>query len=149
MSSSQKKERQALGLLEQPGGQLKKPRGLRLRGFCLPGLLLAHRIEEAPVARGMLYLVEQELHGLYRVQGLEHLAEYPDPVELFLGKEQGFFPRAGLVEVDGREYPLLGELPVEDDFHVAGSLELLEYDLVHAAARVDKGRRHDGEAPAP
>src|SRR3989304_6026448 len=124
------------------GGEIKKAPA------SLPGLLLAHRIEEAPVARGMLYLVEQELHGLYRVQGLEHLAEYPDPVELFLGKEQVFFPRAGLVEVDGREYPPLGELPVEDDFHVAGSLELLEYDLVHAAARVDKGRRHDGEAPA-
>src|SRR3990170_4764010 len=112
------------------------------------GLLSAHRIEEAPVARGMLYLVEQELHGLYRVQWLEHLAEYPDPVELFLGKEQVLFPRAGLVEVDGREYPSLGELPVEDDFHVAGSLELLEYDLVHTAARVDKGRCHDGETPA-
>src|SRR3972149_6660457 len=57
------------------------------------GLLSAHRIEEAPVARGMLYLVE-------------------------------------------------------DDLHVAGSLELLEYDLVHTAARVDKGRCHDGETPA-
>src|SRR3989304_341730 len=55
------------------------------------GLLSAHRIEEAPVARGMLYLVEQELHGLYRVQWLGAPSGCPDALVLYLWKEQVFF----------------------------------------------------------
>ena len=32
------------------------------------------------------------------------------------------------------------------ELHVAGSFELLKDDIVHAAARIDQGRGHDGEA---
>ncbi len=37
---------------------------------------------------------------------------------------------------------------VEDQLHVPGALELLEDDLVHAAARVDERGGQDGEAAA-
>src|SRR3972149_3636599 len=96
----------------------------------------------------MLHLVEQELHRLDGVQGLEHLPQYPYPVELFLREEQVFLPRAGLVQVYGREYSSFSQLPVEDDFHVAGSLELFEYDLVHTASGLDEGGGDDGQATA-
>ena len=52
------------------------------------------------------------------------------------------------VDVDGREDALVGQLAVEADLHVAGALELLEDDLVHARAGVDQRRGEDGERAA-
>ena len=44
------------------------------------------------------------------------------------------------MSIDGND-ALVGELPIEVDFHVAGALELLEDDVVHARAGVDERRR--------
>src|SRR5690606_20236025 len=55
--------------------------------------------------------------------------------------------RRGL-HVDGREHPAGGEAPVELELHVPGALELLEDDLVHAAAGLDERRGEDREAAA-
>src|SRR4029450_11133808 len=56
-----------------------------------------------------------------------------------------FVARASLLNVDRREDTLVGELPVEMDFHVAGALELLEDHVVHARAGVDERGRDDRE----
>src|SRR3546814_1498944 len=47
-----------------------------------------------------------------------------------------------------RSGALVGQLAVEHDFRVTGALELLEDDLVHAAAGVDEGCRDDGQRAA-
>ena len=43
---------------------------------------------------------------------------------------------------------LSANLAVEDDFRIAGALELLEDHLVHAASRIDQRRRDDGQRAA-
>ena len=59
-----------------------------------------------------------------------------------------FLTSAALLEIDRREHALVGELPVEMDFHVAGPFELLEDDVVHARAGVDERRGDDRERTA-
>ena len=55
------------------------------------------------------------------------------------GVEQLFFAaRARLRDVDRRPDAAVGQLAVEHQLHVAGALELLEDQLVHAAAGVDQ-----------
>src|SRR3972149_3160204 len=130
------------------GFTLSTPVGSAPLGQPRPCALLAHGIKEVLVARGVLDLVEEELHALYGVQGLEDFPQYPDPVELFLGQQQILFSRPRFVQVYGGEDPPLREFPVEDYLHVARALELLEYHLVHPGARVYEGGGYDGEAPA-
>ena len=52
-------------------------------------------------------------------------------------------------DVDGRVDPPLGQLAAQDEFAVAGALELLEDDLIHLGAGVHQRRGDDGERPAP
>src|SRR5499426_1433967 len=114
-----------------------------------PGLAhRMHRGQELLVRLGELELVQQELHPLDRVELGERLAKEPDLLQLVLLEEQLFLPRARLLDVDGREAPLVHQPAVEMDLHVAGTLELLEDDVVHPAAGVDDGRRHDRERAA-
>ncbi len=76
---------------------------------------------------------------------VEQLPEDPDaPEHLVLG-EQLLLAGAGLVDVEAREDAPLHELPVEVDLRVAGPLELLEDDLVHARPGVDERGGDDGE----
>src|ERR1043165_4468828 len=72
-----------------------------------------HRVQELRVAARLLELLDQELHRLHRRQRREHLAQNPDAVELRLLQKQLFLARARLVDVDGREDALVGELAVE------------------------------------
>ena len=92
-------------------------------------------------------LIEQ-FHGFDGRERVEHLAQDPDALQVFLGDEQLFLTRAGALNVDGREDALVDELAVEDDFHVAGALELFEDDFVHARAGVDERGGDDGERAA-
>ena len=46
-------------------------------------------------------------------------------------------PGTGLVDVDGRPDALIGAFLAQSQVHVAGALEFLEDDFVHAAAGVD------------
>src|SRR4029079_13481411 len=55
---------------------------------------------------------------------------------------------ARALDVDRREDALLGELPVEDELRVAGALELLVNDVIHARAGVDQARPDDREGAA-
>src|SRR5512140_3799513 len=91
-----------------------------------------HRTEKLLVRLGLLQALEEQLHRLDRRQRVEHLAQDPDAVELALLDEELLLARAALVEVDRREDAPVDELAVEVDLHVAGPLELLEDDVVHA-----------------
>ncbi len=62
-----------------------------------------------------------------------------------LGMSSSSFTRAGTLNVDSREHALVHKLAVQDDFHVAGALELFEDDLVHARAGIDQRGGDDGE----
>jgi hypothetical protein len=53
-----------------------------------------------------------------------------------------------LGDVDRREGALVGDLAVEDDFRIAGALELFEDHFVHAAAGIDQRGGDDGQRAA-
>ena len=55
---------------------------------------------------------------------------------------------AGAQDVDSRENPLLGQLPVQHELHVARTLELLVNHVVHTASGVHQSRGQDGQASA-
>ena len=50
--------------------------------------------------------------------------------------------------IDSRKDAAFGQLPVEYQFHIAGSLELLVDHVIHAAAGIDQHRGDDGQATA-
>ena len=50
--------------------------------------------------------------------------------------------------IDGRKNAPLREPAVQHEFHVAGALELLVDNIVHAAAGLDERRRQDRETAA-
>jgi len=105
-------------------------------------------VEEFLVVAGFGQLVGEEFHGFDGRQGVEDAAENPGALEVFLGDEQLFLAGAGALDVDGGEDALVDQLAVEDDFHVAGALELFEDDFVHAGASIDEGGGDDGERAA-
>ena len=55
---------------------------------------------------------------------------------------------AGCYDVDGGEDALVGKRAVKLELHIACTLELLEDNLVHLAARIYQGRGNDGERTA-
>ena len=63
-------------------------------------------------------------------------------------KKEVFSPCSGFNDIDSREHSSLLELPVEDQFHVARTLELLIDNVVHFAARIDQSSRKNGKASA-
>src|SRR5439155_19910879 len=65
-----------------------------------------------------------------------------------LVEEQLFAPRPTSRNVNGRIDALLGQTPVEPQLPVAGTLELLEDHLVHAAPGVHEAGRDDRQATA-
>src|SRR3972149_1842195 len=98
--------------------------------------------------------IEQALRGLGgvgRVGGEHggHAPDEPDVAQRLRVEEQLLAAGAAAGDVDGGEDAPLGEAAVEVQLHVAGALELLVDDLVHAAAGVDEAGGDDREAGAP
>ena len=63
-------------------------------------------------------------------------------------KQQIFATRAACNRVDCRENASVGQRAVELELHIARAFELLENDLVHLRARLDKRGSQNGEAAA-
>ena len=80
--------------------------------------------------------------------GLSTLRSTQTRLQLALGHQQLFLAGARLVDVDRREDALVHQLAVEMDLAVAGALELLEDDVVHAAAGVDQRGGDDRQRAA-
>ena len=71
-----------------------------------------------------------------------------DALELLGRDEQFLAPGPALEDVDGGVDPAVRELAREDEFHVAGALELLEDHVVHPRAGVHERGADDGERAA-
>src|SRR3954468_386735 len=108
-------------------------------------LQLVHVGEEFGVVANLLETADKEFHCFSGRQRIEHFAEDPDSLKVFLGDEELFLTGSRALDVDGREDTLVDELAIKDDFHVAGALELFEDHFVHAGPGVDEGSGNDGE----
>src|SRR5512143_2598019 len=86
--------------------------------------------QELDVGLVLLELLQEELDRLLLVERAEHPAKRPGDLERVRREQDFLAARPGGVDVDGREDPLVGEVPAELELHVAGALELLEDDLV-------------------
>ncbi len=86
-----------------------------------------------------LEIGKKNLHGLDRRKLRKLAAQEGDALEFLRVIEQFLAPGGGIEDMDRGENPLLGKAAVEVQLHVAGALELLEDDLVHAALGLDEG----------
>src|SRR3954470_22879076 len=119
------------------------------------GLLLALDVgglldleQEVVVVAGRLHLLQEQLKRLLHVQRVEDAAKLPGDLQLLRRHQDLFLAGARRVDVHRGEDPLVRELAVELELHVAGALELLEDDLVHARAGLDERRGEDRQRPA-
>src|SRR5215471_1077186 len=112
------------------------------------GGLLTHRRQKIRIGFGLLQPFEDKLHLLDRRKRVEHAAQYPDSVEVFLRYQQLFLARAGFLQVDRWEDALVRELAVEMYFEVASAFELFEDHVVHSASGFDQGRGDDRQGAA-
>src|SRR5690625_1205487 len=66
-------------------------------------------------------------------------------MQLRLIEEEILASSARSVDIDRGEDPLVSDMAIEDDLHIACPLELLEDDFIHPRARLDEGGRDDSE----
>src|SRR5579859_8260178 len=107
-----------------------------------------HRTQKFRVGLRFCEAAKQKLHGFDGRERAQNFAEDPNAAELVRREEQLVLTSAGALNVNGREDALIGEAAVEIDFHVAGTFELLEDDIVHAAAGVNQSGGDNGERAA-
>src|SRR6059036_106758 len=105
-----------------------------------------HGVQEILVRLGTPHFVYQKFHGLHGPQRAQDLAEDPHLVQSLAVHQQLFLAGARGRYFDRREDPLVGQAPIQMDFHVPGPLELLEDHVVHAAAGVHDRRCYDRQA---
>ncbi|VTR70663.1 conserved hypothetical protein [Desulfosarcina cetonica] len=96
-----------------------------------------HGIQELAIILGSVHFFKQKFEAIRRIQGGEEFAQDPDPVQGIFIEQQFFLAGAGFLDVDGREDSLVGQAAIQLDLHVAGALELLEDDFVHARTGID------------
>src|SRR5690606_18879048 len=78
--------------------------------------------EELDVALGLLQLAQHEFETLLAFESGQQATQFPHDGEFVLRHEQFLAPRAGRLDVDGREDALVGKLAPQTQFPVAGSL---------------------------
>src|SRR5450759_4759607 len=104
---------------------------------------LGQRREELDVAFRLGETVEQQLDAFVGADRGKHPTHRPDHLEDRLLEEQLLAAGAGTLDVYGGEDALLGQLAVQDEFAIAGALELLVDHVVHARARVHQAGADD------
>ena len=92
--------------------------------------------------------VADSVHGLHGVHIGQQLAKDPDAVQGVLIVQEIVPSGGGEDEVHSREDAFVGKVAVQLEFHIAGSLEFLEDDVVHLGAGFREGRGQDGEGTA-
>src|ERR1700756_4078931 len=83
-----------------------------------------HCVQKLRIRARLVELLDEQVHRLHGRKRREDFAQGPDAIELVALKQQLLFTRARLVDVDGGEDALVGELAVEVDLEVAGAFEL-------------------------
>ena len=84
------------------------------------------------------------IHGQTRFLGCTLWTDF----QLFGTEQKLLFSRTRLIDLKSGEDPFFCQLSIEVQFHVAGSLELLEDYLIHTAARINKRRSYYGKTAA-
>ena len=88
------------------------------------------------------------VHGFYGVHIGQELTQNPDTVVGVRVVQEVVPAGRGEHQVHGREDALVGQVAVQLEFHVAGTLEFLEDNVVHLGTGFRKGRGQDGERTA-
>nr|GFC13191.1 hypothetical protein [Tanacetum cinerariifolium] len=92
----------------------------------LAGVAPVHGQQEFFVVLGAFHAVLEEFHRLGGAHVGHELAEYPHAAQLVAAHQQVFAAGAGGRDVNGREHPLVGQLAVKLQFHVAGAFKFFE-----------------------
>ena len=79
---------------------------------------------------------------------MQQLAQNPDALDIRLAHQQVLTAGARAANIDGGIGALLGNLAIQMDLHVTGSLELLIDDFIHLGASVDQRGGKNGQAAA-
>ena len=90
-------------------------------------------------------LAEQELNRVDRPHRVQDAAQYVHFLEYVRRNQKLFLTSPRPSDVDRRERPFISHLAIQDNFGIAGSLELLEDHFVHSRPSVDQGRGNDRE----
>src|ERR1039458_6048254 len=108
-------------------------------------LQLAHLRQKFAVRPRLSQPLNEQLHSLNRRQRVQHLAQHPDPLQILFRNQQLLLTRAGALDINGRERPLIHQFAIQDDFRIARALEFFKDHVVHARPGVDQRGSDDGE----
>src|SRR5690606_33969958 len=108
--------------------------------------LLVQGLEELGVLLCLGEAGQHELRPLTATEHGDHPAHRPNLAQRLLAEEELLSPGAGALDIDRRVEAALGQLAIEVELHVAGTLELLVDHVIHAATGVDQTGGDDGEA---
>ena len=96
-------------------------------------LFAVHGDQELLIVLRSFHALLQKLHSLHTGHVRQEVAQNPEPVDLVLVQEQVIAAGAAERDVHSGEDALVGQLAVQLKLHVAGTLELLEDNVVHLA----------------
>ena len=113
-----------------------------------PGRSSIHRIEEVAVILCLLELVDQEFNGIRRAHRGQNTAQHEYLLKVLARHQQVFLTCTGLENIHSREYTLVRNLAIKNDFGVTCTLKFFEDDFIHTAARIDQSGRDDGQRTA-
>ena len=125
-------------------------KGLRFsfKQFIRNRLDRAHVVQKLLIVPGLRQLIRQQLHRFNRRQRIQHLAQNPGPLQVFLRNQQLFLTSTGALNIDRREHTLIDQLAIQNHFHVARALELFEDHFIHPRTGIDKRRSNDRQRTA-
>src|SRR5918998_104772 len=104
--------------------------------------------QELRVGVSLLELLNEKFHLLVSAERAKNVADLPHPLSFGRFHKKFFLARTRVLDIDGRVDPLVRELALQVELHVARALELLIDHLVHPAPRLDEGARDDRQGTA-
>src|SRR5690606_17717842 len=97
----------------------------RLRTHVVGKGRVDYQFDELVVRLGIGQTFDQEVGRIGRAHRSHQFSEDPTHLPFPVGEEEFLFARSRAIDIDSREYPALRKAPVEVEFHVARTLELL------------------------
>ena len=88
---------------------------------------------------------EESLDGLDRLVTGESASDDIDLVEVLFGEKKLLAAGSREEDIDGGIDTLVADLAIQDELHIARSLEFLKDKIIHAAVGINKRGCHDGE----
>ena len=95
---------------------------------------------------GLLQALQKRIHRILRaVAARKNSANSPDERRFLLIEQQVFTTRTRSDRINSWEDTTVRQRAIELHFHIAGTLELFEDNLVHLRARIDQSRSQNGK----